>query len=303
MEQKYEEIYKHLESLNMSFHKNMINIDNEESLKIIHDLFINNVILDTEFTDSVIYCYFAMYYHIKKKLRKAILNYKKAIKLGNTDAMVHLGSLYYHDKYYMPKALNMYLEAFEKGNRNAVNYIEEFYRPGNYEEMAKYALIGVSQGNTKSMLCYGDYSIWLRNYDEASKYYLMAFENNNLDSLLRLGKMYWGQDNHEMAIKYFLIGANMFVKDCIDNINLIISSDHLKINEYTKFALDCYDHLNEENLNKLNGIISLKNSDYSKALATIDCVICKNICECVFMKCGHSICAKCFFENKCNICQ
>jgi TPR repeat protein len=77
----------------------------------------------------------------------------------------------------------------------------------NYEEMKKYYLMAIENGNSNAMFHLGLYYYYIeKNYEEMKKYYLMAIENGNSYAMYNLGYYYENiEKNYEEMKKYYLM--------------------------------------------------------------------------------------------------
>lgn len=71
-----------------------IEIDNEQSLKIIYDLFLNGIIQDYDISDPIIYYYYGIYYRSVKDYDKMEIYYLLAFEKGIIIALVNLAQYY-----------------------------------------------------------------------------------------------------------------------------------------------------------------------------------------------------------------
>jgi TPR repeat protein len=77
----------------------------------------------------------------------------------------------------------------------------------NYEEMKKYYLMAIKNGNSYAMMLLGVYYQTIeKNCEEMKKYHLMAIKNGSRDAIFLLGCYYQTVEiNYEEMKKYFLM--------------------------------------------------------------------------------------------------
>jgi hypothetical protein len=185
-------------------------------------------------------------------------------------------------------AKQLYLLAISNGNDSAMyNLACRYDVEQNYEFANKYYLLASDHGNDRAMNNLGfNYEYHGKNYVLAKICYLMAIKKGNTKAMNNLACHYWlNEEKFELAKYYFSMGVNK--GDCLAMKNfscfycdveknyelakyycLMIDNDtHLKdrtdlINEILrmdfniKFAIDMREFLNQNNIDKLNQIIS-----------------------------------------------
>jgi TPR repeat protein len=146
-----------------------INIDDNESLIKIYNLFVKNIIFEPVTDCELLY----------------IGNYYQYITKNYVEM----------EKYY--------LIAIEKGNSDAMNnyalYNEDITK--NYVEMEKYYLMAIEKGNEIAMGNFAYHHNTKKNYIEMKKYYLMAIEKGNDMAMCNLGNYY---KNKKIPLSFFL---------------------------------------------------------------------------------------------------
>jgi len=104
-----------------------IPIENDTSLKIIHEALINdNVDKTTEFTDSIIYLYYGIYYEANNQYDNALKYYKKASDLENDTASLYL-SYIYRNKGNIQEMITYLLISANKGNIEAIYHLATYF--------------------------------------------------------------------------------------------------------------------------------------------------------------------------------
>jgi hypothetical protein len=116
-----------------------INIDNEDSIKNIYELVINDVIFEP--TTAMEMLYTGVYHEYKKDYDTMKKYYLMAVENGNISAMKNLGNYY--------------------------NNIEK-----EYDLMKKYYLMAIENGNVRAMYHLGVYYYTVENDHKQSKKYL-----------------------------------------------------------------------------------------------------------------------------------
>ena len=122
MENLKEEIIKKLREYDISY----VEIKNETSLKIIHDLWVHNKIKEGYLDDDAICNYYGLYFEYIGDYEKMQKYYLMAIEKGNIPAMYNLGSYYCEMEDYknMKKYYSM---AIERGDCNSMNNLGRYY--------------------------------------------------------------------------------------------------------------------------------------------------------------------------------
>ena len=228
--------------------------------------------------------------------------YLMAIECGDTQAMIKLAD--YYEKINKELAEKYYLMAIEKGDSEAMNYLGLFYEErGNYDLAEKYYQMAAEKGYRDAMYNLGlHYEQNQPNLVLAKKYFMMAAEQGDTDAMYDLG-CYYVEIDKEFAVKYLLMGAGNESQVCIDKINNMLT---LKFD--VGLAIKAHAFLDEANLNELNKIISLvlqmtNDGSQNQIVYRFCCMVCKeNDIECVFLKCGHPVCFRCY-RTECALCQ
>ena len=287
----------------------------EKSLDIIYDLLINNIRYDDDYLKiidvGIVYVYYAIYYEFfEENMSHMTKYYLLAIDKGETGAMVNLGDYYLQLKEYQ-QMIKYYLMAVEKGNSIAMRYLGNYYRymKKDHDLMKKYYLMAIDNDDSRAMKQLANYFQYeVKDYDLMEKCYLLPIEKGtNIEMITRavdqLIYHYKKIVRDEAKIKeYLLIGANHGLQHCINELNHQLSKKF-----DVKFATKAYAYLDKKNLDQLNDILcfALKMAHGSpEIIYRFACSICKaNDIECVFLKCGHPICYKCYSNPpKCTIC-
>ena len=108
---------------------------------------------------------------------------KKAVKLGNADAMTYLASYEYINRDLMKK---YYLDAIALGNSNAMFRLGNYYQfiENNYDLMKKYYLDAIALGNTDAMNFLGNY--YKQDYELMKHYYMRAIKLNDICTMVNI---------------------------------------------------------------------------------------------------------------------
>ena len=215
-----------------------IKIDNENSLKKICQLFLNNA--KEEPKNSIEYFYYGVFHnliYIDYELMKKY--YLMAIEQNESYAMNNLGFYYSEiEKYDLAK--KYYLMAIEQNNSSAIVNLGVYYSEieKNYDLSKKYYLMAIEQNSSTAMNNLGVYyKIFEENYDLAKKYYLMAVEQNSTKAMNNLGIYYeFIEENYNLAKKYYLMSIEQNDSDGIINIKKYYS----KHNDYSFVELYKY---------------------------------------------------------------
>ncbi len=172
---------EYIKSILSKYNSLYVTIDNDNDLKIIYDLFKNNIVSDDNITSICSFYYGYYYQYVKKEYDLMKKYYLIAIDKGNSDAMCNLG-LYYESIEKNYELMNKYyLMAIDKQNSVAMNNLGYYYQniDKNYELMKKYYLMAIDKGNSSAMNNLGFYYKKIENnYELMDKYYLMAIKNN-----------------------------------------------------------------------------------------------------------------------------
>ena len=127
------------------------------------------------------YKYFELgfiYQYYFKKYKRMHEYYNKSLEDANT--LVHLG-LYYENNYSYNKDIEYYKKAVELGNADAMFYLGYYYdciNINNNDLMKKYYLHAIELGNRKAMFHLGHYYKYTNNYAEMKYYYMLAIKLN-----------------------------------------------------------------------------------------------------------------------------
>lgn len=185
-----------------------IKINNEKSIKVIHDLFFNNMI--TVVLDEIECLYYGIWFYEKKEY---------------------------------DIAKNYYLRIIEKNNHNidALHMLSRVYRKTNdLDNMIKYALKSIEKGETRTMNDLGHYYKAQKDYENAKKYFLMGIDNNDTDSINYLGILYDDLGDVENMIKYYLLGIEKGNSDAMYNLALYYKKqkDNANTEKYFLLAIE-----------------------------------------------------------------
>jgi len=203
-------------------------VETNESLKKLHDLWVNDVHVEPE--NAVEYDYFADYYwKIKGNKDRMMLYYLKAIELGRVDAMAGLGG-WYESQNDFTNALKYYRMAADKNDA--------------------FALCSIGVVHKK-----------LGNIDAAIESLEKALMMNDTDAAFFLGDIY-AKIDAVISIKYFTIGAEMGDIVCIEALIGKISSGKLlalaikhknkaKINQTFSHFIQDNEKITDEIINEL----------------------------------------------------
>ncbi len=93
----------------------------------------------------------------------------------------------------------------------------------DYDNMMKYYLMAIENGNMNSMSNLAVYYYEQKDYDNMMKYYLMAVEKDSIMAICNLGKYYQEQKDYDNMMKYYLIGIKKGNKDAMNNLGVYYS--------------------------------------------------------------------------------
>lgn len=311
----------------------------DKCLDIIHDLLINNIKptneLLQELDDDVIYLFYGIYYErIEENIEKSIGYYLLSANKGNHHAMNNLGRCY-EDLEEYDLVMKYYLMAIDKGSVRAMNNLGLYYHQEikNYELTEKYLLMAIEKDEPLAMYNLGTYYQKIGNYGLMEKYLLMAIEKGDTDAMVELAEHYQAKiDKNGDYLKYYLMAIDNGRYEIVSRLQevidkeeferyLILGADHgsekciRKINRILdkffdiELATKAHAYLNDQNLAILNKTIchvlriAEKNSS-AEILYRFCCVDCKEgDINCVFLKCGHPVCYRCYDDAKCRLCN
>lgn len=195
-----------------------VKINNDNNMETIYNL-LKNDIVDDKATDSIVLCYYGVYYqYVKQDYDKMKKYYIMAIKNGNIIAMNNLG-VYYCE-------------------------VEK-----SYEKMKKYYLMAINNGYSIAMSNMGfHYEHFEINYDKMKEYYLMAINNGGGDNIIYNLHKYYENNVSEKTINdaiyfsnkysYYKNIFNYIHEIIIKQYNINIKYNHNFINKYfNSFAI------------------------------------------------------------------
>lgn len=241
-----------------------IEINNENSLQIIYDLLINNIVTK-QFDDPIIYLYYGIYYQINENYSQMIKYYLTASNKGNVDGLYKLGKYYMKIEEAEHIAIKYFLMATEKGHIKAINRLGYYYQQiGDYYTMIKYYLMAIDKGHIKSMFQMGLYYQDNKDYDKMKHYYLMAIEKGHSKSLHNLAVYYESIKDYDNMIVYYLMAINRGNINSLTNIasyyKMIGDNDNMTKYYLRLIKLNNGKYLNEQLLqqykNDLNKLVT-----------------------------------------------
>ena len=186
-------------------------IENENSLKIIYNAFYSNIIDKvTQFTDSIVYLYYGMYFEINNKYDIAITYYKMSSDLGNSIASLYLGCIYGNKG--IEKEMITYLTiSANKGNTNAIfKLAEHFYSTKNVSDMEKWYECGVELNDVKCMVNLANY--YKKNNIKITRMielFNKAVNKKSIYAINNLSDYYESINNIELMVKYLKMSAEL----------------------------------------------------------------------------------------------
>jgi len=129
-----------------------------ENIQKIHNLFINNIPFDIDYSDDEQINYCGLYNRINKKYDESVKLYKISTKRGNHESMNNLAFMYWegHGVWQnYEKAIKLWKMAIEKGSVCAMNSLAAIYSTNglyeNYDEAVKLYKIAIKKGHMRAM--------------------------------------------------------------------------------------------------------------------------------------------------------
>ena len=115
--------------------------------------------------------------------------------------------------------LKYYLMSIEEGNSYSMFVLGHHYKmEGDTENMIKYFLMAAENGCERSMINLGNYYSRIGDKENMIKYYLMAIEKGNGMAMNNLGYYYMEKEDRENAIKYYLMAIEKGDITAINNL-------------------------------------------------------------------------------------
>ena len=202
---KLEEIIDYLEGTLIDYEE----IIDEESIDIVHDLYLNNNKRELTTEDGIVYLYYGEYYnYIEKDVEQMKKYYLLAIDSGNGKAMYRM-AVYYQKEENYDEMIKYYLMAIDKNNCMAMNKLAEYYHSlNNYDEMRKYYFMAIERSDVLAMINIAHFYQKNKKYRQMKKYYLMAIDLDSDVAMTNLAHYYKtiARDN-DLAIKYYLMAV------------------------------------------------------------------------------------------------
>lgn len=139
---------------------------NQNDLKIIYELYHDNIMYDDAYQlSSGVLRYYAYYYEIQKDYENMKKYYLMAIEKGDIVAMTNFGS-YYEDQEDYDNMEKYYLMAIEKDDANAMTAFGSYHKyRKDYGNMVKYYLMAANKGDTYAMFQSGMYYRKKKDYE------------------------------------------------------------------------------------------------------------------------------------------
>lgn len=232
--------------------------------------------------------------------------YKHAANEGTIYGLIRIGN-YYENYAYMisneNKMLKYYKLASELGDSNGFYHIGKYYGDkGKIDESLKYLMMAVDKNNKYAMHELAIHYNMKLDFINMEKYLIMAIENNNSNALLHLMKLNDNGEKYDECIQLAITYNNVDYKYCKEYINKII----FNCKEFKSY-IDAYDYLDDENVSRLNKLLSnimlFKKND-NKIFTSFECVNCLIFKDCLYYPCGHPYCYECCSNDiKCRICN
>jgi hypothetical protein len=182
----------------------------------------------------------------------------------------YLGWYYAKIKQDYDQMKKYYMIGIDNGNTHSINNLGGHYQKIeiNYDLMKKYYLMGIDCGNSTSMhdLAYYYHTIEA-NYDLMKKYYLMSIDKGSNVSMNNLGHYYQNiEKNYDEMEKYYLMAIDNDNNDSIINLVNYYNNNNLlilKLEFYIKY-IDKIERIKIiETINEI-GKIDLSKEDIKK---------------------------------------
>ena len=158
------------------------------------------------------------------------LLYKKKISLSNT---LTSNEILFHGVYFSiikkyDDMIKYYLMAINEGNDIAMVNLGQYYQDINdIDNMVKYYLMAIDRGNVVAINNLGKYYENINDIDNMLKYYLMAIDKGNDFSMNNLGYYYGNINDIDNMLKYYLMAINKGNSNAMNNLGYYYE----KINE------------------------------------------------------------------------
>lgn len=241
MDIKVVNIKKHLDQFGYKY----INIDNDESINNIHNLFLHNILFKPKY--EIDYLYLGVYFYILKDYETMKTYYLTAIEKGNAIASYNLGQYYYkHEQNY--KLMKKYhLLAYDRGLVSGLNNLGYYYQNNKhkYDKMKKYYLIAINNNILESMYNYGIYfNCVAKNYKMMRMYYLMSIKDKYVKGLYNLSEYYIANNSRISILELYLNYSNLITIETITLYVNTINIQHLSSKDKIKFYQLLQEHNN-----------------------------------------------------------
>ena len=126
-------------------------IKNQEHLKLVYDLFVNNIYPKEIPDDCHVYNFIGLYHNERKNYTKAVNYFLLGVSKNSVDAMYNLGA-YYEEQKDTENMLKYYLMASEHGDSDAMNNLGYYYKEQkDTENMFKYFLMACEKNEQTSI--------------------------------------------------------------------------------------------------------------------------------------------------------
>ena len=189
-----------------------VTIEDEESIKKIHNLYCNNVMFDPVTTIELRYV--GLYHStVTKNYEEMEKYYNKSIIKGDDIAMCNLGCHHQGITKNYNEMEKYYKMAIERGNISAMNNLAWYHKniTKNYDEMEKYYKMAIDGGNCVSMYNLAEFHQYTtQNYEEMEKFYCMGIKKGDIDAMDELSEYYM---ENGLEMKLLLL--------YIDNMNMV----------------------------------------------------------------------------------
>jgi hypothetical protein len=249
--------------INFIKNKNNVHIDieNEDSIKKIYELLINDIIYDPI---NIIENYYLGWYYCKVKQEYDLMkkHYLICIEHNDNNAMNNLGCYYMNIEKNYDLTKKYYLMAADNVHTRSIHNLGVYYHniEKNYDLMKKYYSIAIDKNYISSMYNLALYYKNIeKNYDLMKKYYLMAIEQNNVDSMLNLGYYYQTiEPNYDLMKKYYYMAIDNNDTNSLNNFMIYYDNYDLPIDKL-EFFIKYIDKIKRSKIiNIINDIAKIK---------------------------------------------
>jgi TPR repeat protein len=167
---------------------------------------------------------------IVKSTKKAVKLFKRAVELGNVEAMVALGRSYFLGegvkKIDKSKAMQYYRMAVDRGHAGAQNtYAVLLKKEKRYAEAVRYYRLAAEQGHTTASfnlgVAYAKGVVVEADLDEAKRWYARAADRGYAAAQNNLGALLDEEERFAEAARYYRLAAEQGNADASVNLGVL----------------------------------------------------------------------------------